>query len=164
MTETKTNLQILNELITNHIMTILNEEMSGWNRIHLYAIGDHWVAFERSAYALSRIFRDSLPITVLNLKNYPFPVIMCSVHYEEIEFGRHALSFAKKTLDYRLIKIDTINRDEYRSWHDDISWIISGTRKLRRIITTEQSNRHFRKHANSTTFRRKRQKAVAFIQ
>ena len=65
-------------------------------------------------------FRDSLPITVLNLKNYPFPVIMCSVHYEEIEFGRHALSFAKKTLDYRLIKIDTINRDEYRAWHDDI--------------------------------------------
>ena len=49
MTETKTNFQILNELITNHIMTILNEEMSGWNRIHLYAIGDHWVAFERSA-------------------------------------------------------------------------------------------------------------------
>ena len=59
-------------------------------------------------------------ITVLNLKNYPFPVIMCSVHYEEIEFGRHALSFAKKTLDYRLIKIDTIDRDEYRAWHDDI--------------------------------------------
>ena len=101
-------------------MTILNEEMSGWNRIHLYAIGEHWVAFERSAYALSRIFKDSLPITVLNLKNYPFPVIMCSVHYEEIEFGRHALSFAKKTLDYRLIKIDTIDRDEYRAWHDDI--------------------------------------------
>lgn len=45
---------------------------------------------------------------------------MCSIHYEEIEFGRHALSFAKKTLDYRLIKIDTINRDDYRAWHDDI--------------------------------------------
>ena len=29
MTETKTNFQTLNELITNHIMTILNEEMSG---------------------------------------------------------------------------------------------------------------------------------------
>ena len=58
MTETKTNFQILNELITNHIMTILNEELSGWNRIHLYAIGEHWVAFERSAYALSRIFKD----------------------------------------------------------------------------------------------------------
>ena len=111
-------------------MTILNEEMSGWNRIHLYAIGDHWVAFERSAYALSRIFRDSLPITVLNLKNYPFPVIMCSVHYEEIEFGRHALSFAKKTLDYRLIKIDTINRDEYRAWHDDIVMDYLGDEEL----------------------------------
>ena len=59
MTETKTYFQTLNELITNHIMTILNEEMSGWNRIHLYAIGEHWVAFERSAYALSRIFKDS---------------------------------------------------------------------------------------------------------
>ena len=101
-------------------MTILNEEMSGWNRIHLYAIGEHWVAFERSAYALSKKFRDSLPINVLDLKNYPFPVIMCSVHYEEIEFGRHTFSFAKKALDYRLIKIDTINRDEYRAWHDDI--------------------------------------------
>ena len=120
MTETKTNFQILNELITNHIMTILNEEMSGWNRIHLYAIGEHWVAFERSAYALSRIFRDSLPITVLNMNNYPFPVIMCSVHYSEIEFGHPAFSFSKKTLDYRLIKINTIDRDEYRSWHDDI--------------------------------------------
>lgn len=120
MTDTKTNFQTLNELITNHIMTILNEEMSGWNRIHLYAIGEHWVAFERSAYALSRIFKDSLPIAVLNMKNYPFPVIMCSVHYEEIEFGHHDFSFAKKTLDYRLIKIDTINRDEYRAWHDDI--------------------------------------------
>ena len=110
----------MNELITNHIMTILSEEMSGWNRIHLYAIGEHWVAFERSAYALSKKFRDSLPITVLDLKNYPFPVIMCSVHYEEIEFGRHTFSFAKKTLDYRLIKIDTINRDEYRAWHDEV--------------------------------------------
>ena len=92
MTETKTNFQTLNELITNHIMTILNEEMSGWNKIHLYAIGEHWVAFERSAYALSRIFRDSLPITVLNMNNYPFPVIMCSVHYSEIEFGHPAFS------------------------------------------------------------------------
>lgn len=45
---------------------------------------------------------------------------MCSVHYEEIEFGYPDFSFAKKTLDYRLIKIDTINRDEYRAWHDDI--------------------------------------------
>ena len=54
------------------------------------------------------------------MKNYPFPVIMCSVHYEEIEFGHHDFSFEKKTLDYRLIKIDTINRDEYRAWHDDI--------------------------------------------
>ena len=120
MTETKTNCQTLIELITNHIMTILNEEMSGWNKIHLYAIGEHWVAFERSAYALFRIFGDSLSITVLSLKNCPFPVIMCSVHYEEIEFGRHTFSFAKKTLDYRLIKIDTINRDEYRAWHDEV--------------------------------------------
>lgn len=120
MTETKTNCQTLIELITNHIMTILNEEMSGWNKIHLYAIGEHWVAFERFAYALFRIFGDSLSITVLSLKNYPFPVIMCSVHYEEIEFGRHTFSFAKKTLDYRLIKIDTINRDEYRAWHDEV--------------------------------------------
>ena len=59
-------------------------------------------------------------IGIFRTRHYPFPVIMCSVHYEEIEFGRHALSFAKKTLDYRLIKIDTINRDEYRAWHDDI--------------------------------------------
>ena len=120
MTETKTNFQTLNELITNHIMTILNEEMSGWNWIHLYAIGEHWVAFERSAYALSRIFKDSLPITVLNMKNYPFPVIMCSVHNAEIEFGHPAFSFAKKTLDYRMINIDTINREEYRAWHDEV--------------------------------------------
>jgi hypothetical protein len=118
MTETKTNFQILNELITNHIMTILNEEMSGWNRIHLYAIGDHWVAFERSAYALSRIFRDSLPITVLNLKNYPFPVIMCSVHYEEIEFGRHALSVFEYILippNYLTFNSITPNRYAFRS-------------------------------------------------
>ena len=45
---------------------------------------------------------------------------MCSVHYEEIDVGRHTFSFAKKTLDHRLIKIDTIDRDEYRAWHDDI--------------------------------------------
>ena len=120
MTETIKNFQTLNELITNHIMTILNEEMSGWSRIHLYAIGEHWVAFERSAYALSKIFRDSLPITVLDLKNYPFPVIMCSIHYSEIEFGRHTFSFAKKTLNYRQINVDSISRDEYRTWHDDV--------------------------------------------
>ena len=118
-------------------MTILNEEMSGWSRIHLYAIGEHWVAFERSAYALSRIFKDSLPITVLNMKNYPFPVIMCSVHYAEIEFGHPAFSFAKKTLDYRLIKIDTIDRDEYRSWHDDIVMDYLGDEEYDEI---EQSN------------------------
>ena len=120
MTETIKNFQTLNELITNHIMTILNEEMSGWNSIHLYAIGEHWVAFERSAYALSKIFRDSLPITVLDLKNYPFPVIMCSIHYTEIEFGRHTFSFAKKTLNYRQINVDSISRDEDRTWHDDV--------------------------------------------
>ena len=130
MTETKTNCQTLIELITNHIMTILNEEMSGWNRIHLYAIGEHWVAFERSVYALSRIFKNSLPITVLNMKNYPFPVIMCSVHNAEIEFGHPDFSFAKKTLDYRLIKIDTINRDEYRAWHDDIVMDYLGDEEL----------------------------------
>ena len=65
-------------------------------------------------------FRDSLPITVLDLKNYPFPVIMCSIHYTEIEFGRHTFSFAKKTLNYRQINVDSISRDEYRTWHDDV--------------------------------------------
>ncbi len=61
-----------------------------------------------------------MPVTVLNLKNYPFPVVMRSVQYTEIEFGHPDFSFKKKTLDYRLIKIDTINMDEYRAWHDDI--------------------------------------------
>ncbi len=41
MTETKTGLHPLNELITNHIKTDLLEEMSGWNKIHLYAVGEH---------------------------------------------------------------------------------------------------------------------------
>ena len=122
MTETKTNFQALNELITNHIMTILNEEMSGWTGFICMLsenIGLHLRDQLMPCQGYSRIFKDSLPITVLNLKNYPFPVIMCSVHYEEIEFGHPAFSFAKKTLDYRLIKIDTIDRDEYRAWHDD---------------------------------------------
>ena len=52
MIELKKDFQTLNELITNHIMTILNEEMSGWNRIHLYAIGEHWVGKYSIAFLL----------------------------------------------------------------------------------------------------------------
>lgn len=82
-------------------------------------------------------FRDSLPITVLDLKNYPFPVIMCSVHYEEIEFGRHAFSYAKKAQNYRQINVDTINKDEYRAWYDEIVMDYLGDEEYDK---SEQSN------------------------
>lgn len=45
----------LGKLMENHLSDILFNESANRDCIHLYRVGDCWVAFERSAFNLCRI-------------------------------------------------------------------------------------------------------------
>ena len=68
----------LQQLIQNRYKEILAREKNNDKFIHLYDIDAYWVAFERSAYQLRRVFPDS-ETTPLRLFAYPFPIVMVSV-------------------------------------------------------------------------------------
>ena len=63
----------INTLLETNLKKILNNELHNEDRIHLYDVGEYWVAFEKSAYLLEKINpKDEQPL-VLYMKGYPFP-------------------------------------------------------------------------------------------
>lgn len=79
----KSTMEAIDEFVMKHIKPVLIQELDNKESIHLYSIGEYWRAFDKSAYALSLILPDS-EWTLLTVRDYPFPVLMVSTHYEVV--------------------------------------------------------------------------------
>lgn len=119
MTETNSSFNALNEFVSKHIKPVLIQELDNRDSIHLYSIGDYWMAFDKSAYALYLLMDDGESPTLLTLRDYPFPVMMKSIHYEVADKLLFTQVVAKWTLDYRRLVTKPIDRDAYRKWCDE---------------------------------------------
>ena len=74
----------LQQLIQNQHKEILVREKNNDKFIHLYDIGAYWVAFERSAFRLSDIFRQC-EITLFRVPFRSEYMVMASVPADEAE-------------------------------------------------------------------------------
>lgn len=120
MTEGKKSpMQAIDEFVLKHIKNVLIQELDNKESIHLYSIGEYWRAFDKSAYALSLILPDS-EWTLLTVRDYPFPVLMVSAHYEVINRLLFTKVVAKSNPDYIHLITKPIDREAYRRWRDEI--------------------------------------------
>ena len=115
MSSLPSGIRLMN-LLRDHLTEIMDRERANLNSIHLYCTGSYWVAFERSAYQLRRVFPDS-ETTPLRLFAYPFPIVMVSVTDRSLRLyaRKHILRWDET--DYVVLTAPESSSTDYRRWH-----------------------------------------------
>ena len=103
-------------LLRERLTEIMDRERSNRGSIHLYCTGPYWVAFERSAYQLHRVFPDS-ETTPLRLFAHPFPVVMVSVPDRSLRSYVRGHILRRDDVDYKVLTVPELTLDAYRAWH-----------------------------------------------
>ena len=82
----------LMSFLAAHGREILDREKDNTASVHLYGAGAYWVAFERSACQMCRLFPQS-ETAVFRFREFPFPVVMASVEDDRLReyVRRHIL-------------------------------------------------------------------------
>lgn len=106
----------LDVLLAREYKTIIERESENQNRIHLYGIGPYWAAFDKSAYLLEEMLGECGDAVVLRLKDYPFPLMMHSVHFQTVKTLCHNVRMAKQKMDYLQLYGGSIEPNSYQAW------------------------------------------------
>lgn len=104
-------------LFSKELKHILKREQLNENRINLYSVGEYWAAFDRSAYLLELYMNEEEEPSVLELKEYPFPVMMHNIHYTQVEKLCYKFRIAKRDLEYLQLVVHPINDKAYNDWY-----------------------------------------------
>ena len=109
----------LNTLLATRQNDIFNREKDNGRHIYLYDNGTHWIAFEKSAWQLCKLFHKH-DISILRIKTYPFPIVMASVPANDIQayFHRHIVRALDK--DHKILRASLLPAEEYNQWHRNI--------------------------------------------
>lgn len=110
----------INRLFATKLKKILRLELHNEDRINLYCVGEYWAAFDKSAYMLERLVPDSDPPMVLNVKGYPFPLVMYNVYYRTIDEMCYRHTMARRNLEYIQFLTTPIDDTSYNLWYDQI--------------------------------------------
>lgn len=104
-------------LLDSDLQKILKKEIHNNDRIHLYDVGEYWVAFEKSAYMLEKMTDAGEKPLVLYLKSYPFPIVMRSIHYLKVNDMCKKHIMAKRQLEYLQFLTKQSDDASYRKWY-----------------------------------------------
>ena len=107
----------LQQLIQSHYVEILDSEKNNDKFLHLYDIGTYWVAFERSACRLCRLFTNC-EISLFRIPAHPDYVVMASVPVDEAEvyFRKHRIFHDG---NHRKVLSDSVlDAENYCKWHE----------------------------------------------
>lgn len=112
----KSNGALVIQLIETQWPKIFRREIKNTTHISLYEAGEYWMAFEYSAYLLCGLF-PQLRVTVIEMHNNPFPIVMAGISDEELRryTSRHILK--RDYLDYKEIVPTKTPATEYHQWH-----------------------------------------------
>ena len=113
--EEKSGLRLI-ALLEKRIDEIMRREAREHSSIHLYYTGPYWIAFERSAYRLLKLFphAETTPMCCLR---YPFPFVMVSVTDEELRVYTRLHLYQREGDDYIRLAAPSLSLDGYRRWH-----------------------------------------------
>jgi len=113
--EVPSGIRLMN-LLREHLTEIMDRERANQNSIHLYCTGPYWVAFERSAYQLYRVFPDSETMP-MRLYAYPFPIVMVSVTDRSLGAYVRKHILRRDDKDYKQLTVPGLPLSAYREWH-----------------------------------------------
>ena len=105
-------------LVQNHHAEILGREKGNDKFVHLYDTGTYWVAFERSACQLNRIF-PRCGIFLFRVNGRLDYVVMASVPCDEATayFRTHILRCDEP--DYKMLAVSALSSEDYNRWHGE---------------------------------------------
>lgn len=107
----------LGKLMENRLSDILFNESANRDCIHLYHVGDCWVAFERSAFNLCRIYSKAV-VNAMKVFIAPFPIVLASVEDREISLFVDDMECMKRTLVERIYKTKNPSDSKlFHQWH-----------------------------------------------
>lgn len=115
MSSLPSGIRLMN-LLRERLTEIMYRERANQDSIHLYCTGPYWVAFERSAYQLYRVFPDSETMP-LRLYAYPFPIVMVSVTDRSLRSYTRKHILRKDESDYKQLTVPVLPLADYQEWH-----------------------------------------------
>lgn len=107
----------LNLLLANNQRNIIQREQDNAGCVHLYSVGAYWVAFDRSAYMLGKLVHGGAEPTVLRLKEYPLPILMCYVPQQQVNDLCSGNTMTQHELDYLQLSTPAIESRSYSKWY-----------------------------------------------
>ena len=107
----------LTSLFRREQRNILRRELHNENKVHLYRLGDYWVAFEKSAYLLEQISLTDADPTVIYMQEHPFPMLMTTINNHRANgLCRHRISGSRQP-NYLQIHSGKIDTALYNEWY-----------------------------------------------
>lgn len=116
----KLSFERIKSLIAGQRNKILKNEKDNENRINLYDVGEFWVAFEKSAYLLKQMVKDKNEPVILHFPDYPFPMVMHSIHYELVNQMCHKRVMTKRAFEYLQFMTNPIDKESYHVWYREL--------------------------------------------
>ncbi len=109
-------LKSLDTLLVSHSAEISRRESTVDCAMHLYDVGGWWVAFERSAYLLSLLYRSGYP-TVLRLKEGGGrPLVMEGIPAAALSCLCRSSRVLHSEKGYRIVSAPSYDPRRYRAW------------------------------------------------
>ncbi len=109
----------LMRLIDTRILDIARRESGSSDRLRLYGTGGWWTAFDRSAYALSRLFTD-LDSFVVNPPGAPFTVVGLTVSEKSLKRYMKKHPALRQDIDYLELAAEPFGEKDYEIWHKGV--------------------------------------------
>ena len=106
----------LKHLLQSQLGTVLSRERQNEDSIHLYAVGDYWAAFDKSAYLLEDVILQDRPPMTLCPKDSPFPLLMYHIPAVEMTSLRKAGEVTTERLGYLSLRLHPIIPADYNKW------------------------------------------------
>ena len=106
------------ELFQNRLSDILFKEANNERYMYLYDTGSYWMAFERSAYMLSRLYANAL-LLPMKIPYIPYPIVTVSIEQARLHTIINGLVCKKRAIKERIYVADEMNNVlSYNKWHD----------------------------------------------
>ena len=106
----------LKQLLQSQLGTVLSRERRNEDSIHLYAVGEYWAAFDKSAYLLEGVLLQDRPPMTLCPKGQPFPLLMYHIPKGEMISLRSAGEITAERRDYLSLRLHPIIPSDYHKW------------------------------------------------
>ena len=102
--------------LLDRFKSIYREEVNNDSYIHLYPVGDFWVAFEKSAYFLSLLLGGNCEVYAIGIQEFPYPVLFVCMEQEEKELLVGMQREQNQAFPFTRIKV-SFSLDRYEDWH-----------------------------------------------